>query len=267
VEYELIALDLDDSLLGKDSKISVKNKEALSKARAAGLNVTLATGRMVTSAMPYVDELKLTLPFIAYNGGMMVEPSTGRTLHHLPLSSDTAGYIIKSARKLDMHINVYINDKVFVEEIDKYAQAYSEAFGVSLNLIDSVLEKVEQGELPTKILTISEPEKISELKQKLLPLNDVLCALTSKPFFLELTHPKATKGQTLKLLAEKLNIDQKRIIAVGDGFNDISMIDYAGLGVAMGNAPDDVKNAADYVTSSNIEDGVAEIIYRFVLKN
>lgn len=266
MRYELIALDLDDSLLGKDSKISHKNKEAIYRAQMAGLMITLATGRMIYSALPFAKELSLSIPIITYNGGIISKPDTGGVLYHMPLTVNTAIDVIRIAKELKIHINVYIDDKVFVEEIGEYASEYSKAFGVKLNISDDILKILTTDKPPTKILAISKPDKIQRLKQRLIPFFDNLCAQTSKPFFLELTNPQATKGKALKLLTKNLAISPERIIAIGDGFNDISMIKYAGLGVAMGNAPDDVKNASDYVTSSNTEDGIAEVIYKFVLK-
>ena len=263
--YKLIAVDLDDSLLGSDIKISPRNHEALVKAMDKGLLVTIATGRMFRSAVVFARQLGLDVPIITYQGGLVKSAFSNNILYNQTLRLDISKKIVSSCKAKGVYLQIYIGDEYYIEKANSYSRQYHKQIGVQgieVGPLDEFLE-----EPPNKLLIMDEPHRILELKDEFIEiLGDEIEITTSKPEYLEFTHRDATKGKALEYLAVTKGIDKEDIIAIGDSFNDISMIQYAGLGVAMGNAPMEVKKCADYVTGTNDEDGVAQVIDKFVLK-
>lgn len=265
LNYKLIAVDLDDSLLGSDLQISTRNKEALIKAMEKGVLVTIATGRMFKSAIKYAQQLELDVPIITYQGGLIKNAFSQDVLYNKTLSLDICQKIIYICKEKSLHLQVYIGDEYYFEEENKYSDMYYKNVGVKGQLVGS-LDKFLANE-PNKLIIIDEPDKIMEVRDDFRRLfGDQIEITTSKPQYLEFTHKEATKGRALEYLANLKGIERESVIAIGDSYNDISMLQYAGLAIAMGNAPEEVKAHADYVTGINDEDGVAQAIHRFVLE-
>lgn len=261
----MIAIDLDDSLLGNDLMVSPKNKEALYKAIDQGVIVTIATGRMYISALVYAKQLGLDVPLITYQGGLIKSALSGKVLYDKSVPIDISRKIIEMARSKDAHLQIYVEDDYYFEKNNSYSEGYGKNVGV---------EGKEVGPLdlfltlePNKLIIIQEPERILELRDLFKEaFGDEIEINISKPQYLEFTHKDASKGKALEHLAKSKGINKENVMAIGDSYNDISMIKYAGLGVAMNNAPDEVKKWADYITGSNDEDGVAQAINKFVLE-
>lgn len=257
-------MDLDDSLLGSDLNISTKNKKSLTEAMGKGIAVTIATGRMFRSALPYADELDLDVPIISYQGGIIKNKISGDVLYKKTMSMDITQKIIGICQAKGLYCQIYSDNDYYFEEESKYSEMYYKAVGVTGKSVGP-LDKFLRSE-PIKILIIDEPDKIKKLRKEFSKIfGNQIEITTSKPEFLEFTHKDATKGKALKYLANLKGIPREKIIAIGDNHNDISMIEYAGLGVAMGNAPEEVKRHADYVTGLHDNDGVAQVIDKFVL--
>lgn len=264
--YKLIAIDLDDTLLNTELKISPRNKKYIQRAQDAGIHVTLATGRMYCSALPYAKELGLNLPLITYQGALVKEAHTGKVLIHHPIPLDLAREIIQRGQNLGYHINVYVNDTLYVEKITPAALDYQRIAGIPAHPVGNLLEFVKED--PTKVLLAGGPEELTELAQELTQqYGPSLHICKSKPHFLEFSHPLATKGHALDLLAKGWGLTPDQVIAIGDAPNDLEMIQYAGLGAVMANGEPTVKAKADYITQSNDNDGVAEVIEKFVLSS
>jgi len=263
MDYKLIAIDLDDTLLRTDLTISERAKKAITSCMEKEVLVTFATGRMFCSALPYALDLGLDLPLITYQGAL-VKYADGREVYHRPIELDVAKEVIEFGKPSGLHINVYIGDELYMEGSTRWGKEYAAIAKVPihfLNLPEDLKEK------PTKILFIGESAELDEMAQKLVDkFPDTINVTKSKDIFLEVSHPKATKGNALKELAESLHIDSKQVIAIGDNMNDLDMIRYAGCGAAVANAVDALKEAADFVTVSNDDDGVAEVIEKLVLK-
>lgn len=265
LDYKLIAVDLDDSLLDSDLQISAKNKEALTDAMEKGVLVTIATGRMFKSALVYAQQLGLDVPIITYQGGLVKNAFSKDVLYNKTLPLDICQKIIRICKEKSLHLQIYIGDEYYIEEENKYSDIYYKNVGVKGQLVES-FDKFLVDE-PNKVLIIDEPDRIIEIRNEFVELfSSEIEVTTSRPVYLEFTHKDATKGKALEYLANLKGIKRENVIAIGDSYNDISMLQYAGLGVAMGNAPEDVKIHADYVTGKNDEDGVAQAIYRFVLE-
>lgn len=261
---KLIAIDLDDTLLDSSLKISPRAAAAIQKAADAGIIVTIATGRMYQSALPYAKQLGLDVPLITYNGGLIKAAISGETFYHEPVPSDISVKILDMFRRNKWHIQLYIHDDLYVKEMNEKSKQYVKIAGVKAYAMGEELYDIK--EAPTKMLAITEPECLPLMTAKLREeLGDSIYLASSKPTFLEITHPKVNKGAALEKLAQKLGIEQQEIMAVGDSGNDLPMIQYAGYGVAMGNASEQVKAAAQFITKTCNDDGVAEAIERILL--
>ncbi len=267
MDYKMLVLDLDDSLLGSDLKISSRNEEALLAAIQKGVLVTIATGRMFSSTIPYVEQLGIDIPIITYQGALIKNALSHKTLLHIPIEWEVSMDLIRDSKENGYYIQGYIDDKYYMEEENEYSDFYHTISG-RRGIVVSDLEEYAQNREVTKFIIIDEPEKVLRLRDRYEDLyGDRLQVTISKPQFLEFTHRDATKGKAIECLADMLDIDREAVIAVGDSYNDLSMIEFAGLGVAMGNAPDEVRKVADYVTLSNDEAGVAHVIEKFILRS
>lgn len=262
MSYKLIAVDLDDTLLRNDLLISKRAQKAIQKSIAMGAYVTFATGRMYRAALPYAIELNLDLPLITYQGAL-VKYADGREVYHRPIQLDLAREVINFVKPSGLHINVYLNDGLYMEEATKWGLDYAKIAKAPINYLKLPGDLLKD---PTKILLIGESERLDEMSVKLGQRFGQRINITkSKANFLEISHPLATKGNALKELAETLNIPREEIIAIGDNMNDLDMIKFAGCGVAVGNAVEPLKEAAQIVTGTNDDDGVAEIIEKLVI--
>ncbi|MHB1167151.1 MAG: Cof-type HAD-IIB family hydrolase [Carboxydocellales bacterium] len=259
--YKLIAIDLDDTLLNSQLKISPRSKALIQQLRAQGVVVTLSTGRMFLSSRPIAMELALDIPLITYQGALVKNCLSGETLIHRTLAIEYSREIINIAREKQFHLNLYLEDQLYMEELSPEGEAYARLAGVPVCLVPDLT--LLTGE-PTKLLLIGEETSLDQLQAVLKPHFAGTVHITkSKPYFLEFTHPLANKGDALAELAKHYGIAQEETMAIGDSFNDLEMLAYAGLGVAMGNARQEIKDRADYVTATNEQDGVAEALQKF----
>jgi Cof subfamily protein (haloacid dehalogenase superfamily) len=266
LKYKLIAVDLDDSLLGSDLEISQENKRALFTAREKGVLITVATGRMLDSALPYIKELNIDIPVITYQGAYIKDTQTGETLVRKPVPRELAAGILEECKKLNLHVQFYNENSYFFEKDNEFSRFYQRMTGIQGKETENLLQLLEREE-PIKLLVIDNQDRIREMFAYFKELFGRNLQISfSRPEYLEFTNAEATKGNALAVLGQMLDISREEIIAIGDSHNDISMIEYAGLGIAMGNAIDELKHHADYVTKGNDENGVAEAVERFILK-
>jgi Cof subfamily protein (haloacid dehalogenase superfamily) len=260
MDFKLVVIDIDGTLIGPDYTISQRNIEAIRKARSMGVIVTLATGRNFRAAVDYAMELELDVPIITYNGALIRYPHMEEIILHKPLPEALAREIVKIAKENNLRISLYINDNIISDDL---GPGYPGKLAHNISIVES-LEDYFQRE-PTRIIVMGDGDNIKKFSQ-------VFTQREAKPYMvtflgggnLEVLHPEVSKMSAIKNLAEKLDISKEEIIAIGDNDNDIEMIKFAGLGVAMGNSPQEIKDIADYVTLSNIEDGVAEVIEKFI---
>lgn len=264
---KLVALDLDDTLLDSGLKISSSCIEAIKKARQKGVIITLSTGRMFKSALPYAQQLGIDVPIITYQGAWVKNSLSGAVLYYQPVPAALARQVMTYFRQQGVHFHSYYNDELCIEKPSPEADDYARLAGVKARLYDDLIEALNQYEA-MKIMAISQNEPLLLAMEKELKTNfaDQLYITRSKPFYLEVMNRSAGKAQALELIAGHYGIKSSEVMAVGDSFNDLDMIKWAGLGVAMGNAIEAVKAAADFVTFSNDEEGVTEALQRFVLQ-
>lgn len=263
MSIKLVAIDLDDTLLDHSRAVSPRARAAVARAVAAGVTVTVATGRMYRSALPYARQLGLDVPLITYNGALIKCSETGETLLHRPLAADTAADLLAMFRARGWYVQVYLDDTLYVRERDDNARYYETIAGVEAVPLGDALWTLPA---PTKLLAMAEPGCIEEISAAIAAaFGDQVYTAASKANYLEITDPAVNKGAALDFLAGRLGIGREEIMAIGDSINDLDMVAYAGLGVAMGNAHPRVKEAADTVTAANDADGVAEAIEKYVL--
>lgn len=261
---KLVAIDLDDTLLDNSLRISPRAREAIRMAMERGVTVTVATGRMFRSALPYARQLNLDVPIITYNGALIKTSLTQETLLHQPIDKVTADALLKLFKQNGWYIQAYVNDNLYVKEEDENTRYYESIAGVKAVPIGDKIYSLP--EVPTKLLAIAQPDKLREIHDIIKELfGEKVYAALSKPTYLEILNPQVNKGIALAFLAQRLGISREEIMAVGDSANDLDMIEYAGWGVAMGNAINKVRKTAQTVTGANDADGVAEAIEKYVL--
>lgn len=265
MSFKLLALDLDDTLLDEEFKISSVNRCAIRRAVDHGVLVTLATGRMFRSAVPHARDLQIDLPLITYHGALIRTVEGEETLYHQPVPIDLAREVAILAESQNFHVNAYINDELFVAEENEFSRYYQNLAKVKVTAVGSLSAYLHTP--PTKLTIVNREGRMEGFKNELIEkYSDRLAITISRPYFLEITDRLATKGQALKFLAEMHQIPQAEVAAIGDSYNDLDMLLYAGIGVAVENARDEVKAVANVITKGNTEHGVAAFIEKYLFQ-
>jgi len=263
----LVAMDLDDTLLRDDWTISPRVVKAIQKAQAQGVKMTIATGRMSISARPYAEQLGLDIPVITYHGAMIQQVLSGDILFRRVIPSALATQIVRDVEGRGVYAQVYLKDRVIASQRNDWSQEYERIASVRIEEADLSTLLSQEPEGVEKILLMGDESDLDQLAPLLgQSYGEKVHITKSKPCFLEMTDGSVNKGVALAALAERFGIDRSEVMAIGDSFNDLEMIQYAGIGVAMGNARAEIQEQADIITASNEEDGVAEAIERYVLE-
>lgn len=266
--YKILVLDLDGTLTNSKKEITAHTREMLLRAQRKGVKVVLASGRPTYGILPLAEELELTSYggyILSFNGGQIIDCSTRKCLYENVLDPLVYPYLQQCARKNGFTILSYRDEYIVSENADD-PYVKHEAF---LNKMKSVttVDFLREFTAPLpKCLIVGEPEQLAKLEMEMkAALSGKMNVFRSEPFFLELVPNGIDKAQSLEVLLRKIGMQREEMIAIGDGFNDLSMIEYAGLGIAMANAQEVVKEKADYITLSNEEDGVAAAVEFFIL--
>jgi Cof subfamily protein (haloacid dehalogenase superfamily) len=290
VGYRLLALDLDGTTLGPGLELQPPVARAIAAAQAQGVHVTLATGRMFGATLPYARQLGIATPLICYQGALIRDPITGEIYTHVGMPGDLAAEAIGMLLAADVFMIAYIDERLWVPkagpELDLYLKWHPEGAEVviepDLAAVVAATSKrlLGQGESvvsldlavtaaetpPTKVLFVAD-SAVADRQVEILSQHFAgrLSVVRSHTIFGELTALGISKGAALAALAERLGIPREQVVAIGDQENDLSMITWAGLGLAMGNAIPAVRAAADAVIPPVDEAGVAFAIERFIL--
>lgn len=271
LDIQLLVLDIDGTIAGKSNDIREPVKQAVRKAQAKGVQVAIATGRMYRSALRFHQEIGSTLPLLAYQGAWIQDPATQKIHQHLPVSCTMAeqllDYFESEALRSLLSVHFYINDQLYVREVTPETKIYAQRAGIEPLPVGDLRQVLTSQ--PTKVLALSDDTTIIDqllgnLRQQYTPAE--LYLTKSVATFFEATNPAANKGTAVRYLAEEmLGLSVQNVMTIGDNFNDLEMLEYAGLGVAMGDAPADVKAIAQWVAPSVEEDGAAAAIEAFIL--
>ena len=253
-QYEIIVLDLDGTLTNRDKVITPRTKKALMEAQARGKKVVLASGRPTQGVMPLAEELDLKAYggfILSYNGGRIMNCTTGEVVFSRELPVESNRTIIGLAEEHRVDILTYEDSRIITNNAEC-------PYGKLESRINS-MEVVEKADLASYV-------DFPVPKFLMMDDGDYLAMVyRSEPFFLEILPRGIDKAQSLERLLEVSGLSREQMIACGDGYNDLSMIRYAGLGVAMENAVLPVRKAADHITASNNDDGVAMVVEQFLL--
>ncbi|MDZ8030006.1 MAG: Cof-type HAD-IIB family hydrolase [Nostoc sp. DedQUE08] len=270
-DIKLLVLDIDGTIAGHSNTISEPVKQAIFAAQALGIQVAIATGRMYRSALRFHQDIGSTLPLMAYQGAWIQDPITQKIHRHWVVSREIAHQLLDYFEKPELRsllsVHFYINDQLYVRELTRETKIYAERSGITAIPVGDLRQALTNE--PTKILALSDDTDVIDkllgnLRRQYTPAE--LYMTTSVATFFEATNASVNKGTAVRYLAEELlGLQLANVMAIGDNFNDVEMLEYAGLGVAMGNAPAGVQAIANWVAPSVEEHGAAVAIEKFLL--
>ncbi|MBA2615060.1 MAG: HAD family hydrolase [Actinobacteria bacterium] len=250
-------------MIAEDLVLRPRTKDALRGARAAGIPVFVVTGRMYRSVRRYLADAGLTDLVVCYQGAVVADPESGEFLRHEPIPLELAREAIAAVEAAGFGLNCYVDDELYVASATPEARRYAEFQHIPIHTVGPLLEWLD--EPPTKLVTIGEPRLLDDLEVRLkAAFGGRLFIAKSLPYFLELASPDVTKGSGMEFVAKSLGLARERIVAFGDGENDIELLEWAGYGVAVANAHDRVLALADFVCPPVTEEGVAQVVEAFL---
>lgn len=266
--YEIIVLDLDGTLTNRDKVITPKTKKALMEIQERGKKIVLASGRPTDGVMPLARELRLEKYgsyILSFNGGMITNCRTGEVVFSRLLPVEANAKIIGLAEEERVTILTYDGHTLITNDAESpYSKLENKINCMEVRQIDDLKSYVTYP-VP-KFLMMDDGDYLAMVEPRVkAAMGKNFSIYRSEPFFLEILPRGIDKAQSLARLLEILGLDKERMIACGDGYNDLTMIKFAGLGVAMENAVLPVRKAADYITMSNNDDGIAHVVEKFML--
>ncbi len=265
-KYKLIAFDVDDTLLTTEKVISPKTKQALLNAQKNGIKLCVASGRLPYGVKPYAEELDVLNNggyYLGFNGGAVLN-SYNELIGTTYLDSKYIDPVYEVLRPTNVTTMVHKGDIIYADrKVNDYTHIEPDVIGLPLNLVDDIAEFVDWK--LHKILLCGEPGELKEVESKLkAKFENEVDIYLSAPWFLEVMPNGVNKGLGVKKVCADMGIGIDEVIAFGDNYNDIPMLEMAGLGIAMGNADGEVKNSADYVTDTCDLDGIAKALGKFL---
>ena len=269
MQYKLLVLDVDGTLLNNEREVSKRTHSALMKVQQMGVRIVLASGRPTYGVLPLAEKLELNRYggyILSYNGGQIFDAKSGELLFEKRINPEMLPYLEKKAQKNGFALFTYHENFILTNQPEnKYVQQEAALNNMEVRATDMFAIEVDFS--PCKCMLASEDEialvGLEEHWKKRLA--GVLDVFRSEPYFLEVVPQFIDKANTLGVLLAKLDIQPEEVIAIGDGVCDVNMIQLAGLGIAMGNAQDSVRRCADVVTASNEEDGVAVAVEKAII--
>lgn len=276
MSYKLICIDVDGTLLGENGEIPEENIIAVERAYKKGVQVVISTGRIYSNAVQISNRIKVKSPVIAANGAVVKDWYNRKVIFHAHFEKYDYEKLFDLLSKYNLVAHFYTMDKVIsysvigniaalvykFKNLSKNHKIYVDS-SLTLKSLKKKLKKNE-GKIVKCVLYSMDKERLMQFRKEIEETTD-MSVFGAGSYSIEIGPKGVSKGSAVKKLAKYLNIDRKDIICIGDNENDIEMIKYAGLGVAMGNAVDSLKEVADYITDTNINSGVAKVINKFVL--
>jgi Cof subfamily protein (haloacid dehalogenase superfamily) len=262
-DVQVLACDLDRTLIGEDAVLRPRTSAAIAAARAEGIRVVVVTGRMYQSVKRYLDEAGIDDPVVCYQGAVVADPRTGEFLRHEPIPLELAREAIEAVVAEGYHLNCYVDDELYVREVTPEARAYADFQGLEIHPVGDLAEWLDRP--ATKLVAVGDPEELDGLEVRMKARFDGRLYISkSLPFFLEFASPEVTKAAGLDFLAGHLGFERERTVAFGDGENDVELVQWAAFGVAVANAHERVLAVAEYVCPSVDEEGVAQVIEAYL---
>lgn len=264
LQYKMIALDVDGTLLNDQYELTKETAASVRLAHAAGVRIVLSTGRGPSNAIPILEQMGLEGVLITHNGAVTVQTPGNELLHQISFQASELEPLIRHCRAAGIHFDACTAMDMFAERISETAKEMYGRYMLYPAVLPDLLAIREPLVKFTMFGTAREMDRIEAALADLgLPLS--LNHIRSGDHFIDVIPSAASKGEALKELAALWGIDRSEVLAIGNYFNDIEMIRFAGLGIAMANSPEEVKKEADAVTASNNEEGVSAAIRRYVI--
>ena len=261
--YKAVFLDMDGTLLRSDHSVSDATKETIRKIIKKGIPVILVSARPVNAILPTWRDIGLEgYPMVSLNGSYIIE--NDKPIFDAMIDLPTAAGVAEQVHPFKVNIAYYLQREWFAVVNDEWTLHEQKIMDVQIRIAplpELIREWTARKIGPNKMMVMGEPDQIAEAEQHLKSVYDgKLNIYTSKPTYLEVMDPRGSKSNAVHFLIERMKIGREEVIAMGDNFNDREMIQFAGMGVAMGNAPDEIKAVADYVTDTNNNDGVRKAL-------
>ena len=258
--YRLIALDIDGTIRSQEHPLSERTRRAVAGVRDAGAIVTLATGRIFNSAARSSADLDITTPIATSQGAHIADPVTGDVLWHQPLTAEMATAALEALDDVsDVEVVGYHHNQVYVAALTEWAEAYGQRNNVKVDVVGDLREVADLG--LTRLVVVGDENGIQVLEAGLQARFDSSLHITrSLPHFCEILHPLSGKDKAMEWLCDYHGIGYDDTIAFGNGYNDVRMLEWAGLGVALGDAVPEALAVADRVSPPMEEDGVAQVL-------
>jgi len=240
-----------------------RTEAALGAVRAAGAHVIVVTGRMFRATRPYLAQAGLDDPVVCYQGAVVADPGTGDFLRHVPMPRALALEAIDAVTAAGFHINCYLDDLLYVAKETPEARAYADFQHLQIHEVGDLRSWLHAD--PTKLVAVGDPQALDRLEAELKPrFRGRLFVAKSLPHFLEFAHPDVSKGAGLEFVADRLGFTAAQTVACGDGENDRELLEWAGFGVAVANAHDDIIRLADLVVPPVEDEGVAALLEAYL---
>lgn len=266
MNYKMLVVDMDDTLLTDNHEISSENKEMLLKVQEMGVYVVLASGRPTSAMIEFAKDLQCDVNnsfMISFNGSVITDLKEDKILFEHSLTKEQIHSLYDFSQQNNTHIITYVDGQIISERHSEYIDIEKNITGLELVIVSDFKKAVTTSAV--KCILLEEPEYLKSVESVLKEAMPDLSICMSKPFFLEAAPNGIDKGSSIRILAEKLNIDQSEIIAIGNAGNDLTMVKYAGLGVWVDNVDPELRHLADVIVASNNNHGVAEVVRRFIL--
>lgn len=269
MDEKVLVLDIDGTLTNSQKEITPETKRGIQETLKRGHKVILASGRPTPGMRRYEKELELEKfggYLLSFNGGRIIECRSGEVVYQRTLPLYIIPGLYAFARDHQCGLVTYFGDRIISAfEPDEYVELESRINGMEIKVVPNFKEYVDFD--INKCIVTAPPERAEVLEKELAAkYGDILSVYRSEPFFIEIMPQNVDKASSLDRMLETVGLTRENAICCGDGFNDISMIKYAGVGVAMGNAQPAVKEAADYITGTNDEDGLVQVMEEFIWK-
>lgn len=268
--YKLIACDLDETLLSTDRTVSQKNKEAILKAKELGVKFVPATGRGFMTVDGTLKELGLyndnNQYVISFNGGALTENKDHRLLHFEGISFEKASEFFKRGLNYDVCIHIYTKDMVYIYNYTEEEASYVSGRMEIQEFFDDNIDFLKNQEIVKALYMNTDFKYLKQIEEDLRDITEDIDVSYSSNRYIEFNQKGVNKGAGLLKLAEMLGIKQEETIAIGDNYNDLSMIKAAGLGVGVHNVVEGMKKDCDFITdATHDESAIAEVIEKFIL--
>ncbi len=261
----LVAFDVDGTLVGRDLKISAAVRDAVAKMLRAGIAGCLVTGRMYRATLPFARELGLEAPLICYQGAAVIDPETDEVLFHAALENALVRELVDLTERDGMHLQLYRNDEYYCEARNRFSDFYASLSMTQPVVVPSLREAFAYSPA-TKAVVVADEAIAARYAGRLSRLLEGRANVTrSLPEFVEVFDAAVDKGRALEFVASRLGVPMERTVAIGDSWNDAPLLRAAGVGIAMGSAPAELRAVATHVVGDLAHDGVAEALETHVL--